>query len=52
MSLFVAGLAFEGQADLLAAGKVGTLAGSACSAAVGIAVLLVVLRRQGGEVVR
>jgi Na+:H+ antiporter, NhaA family len=44
MSLFVAGLAFEGQPELLAAGKVGTLAGSALSAAVGIAVLLVVLR--------
>jgi NhaA family Na+:H+ antiporter len=37
MSLFVAGLALEG--DLLAAGKVGTLCGSAASAAAGAAVL-------------
>jgi NhaA family Na+:H+ antiporter len=37
MSLFIAGLALEG--DLLTAGKVGTLAGSAVSAAVGLALL-------------
>jgi NhaA family Na+:H+ antiporter len=38
MSLFVAGLALDG--DLLAAGKVGTLCGSAAGAAVGAAVLV------------
>ncbi|MFO0844166.1 MAG: Na+/H+ antiporter NhaA [Gemmataceae bacterium] len=41
MSLFIATLALEG--DLLTAGKVGTLAGSAVSAALGSAVLLAVL---------
>jgi NhaA family Na+:H+ antiporter len=44
MSLFVAGLAFGESADLLAAGKLGTLAGSACSAVLGPVVLLVVLK--------
>jgi Na+/H+ antiporter NhaA len=47
MSLFIAGLALEG--DLLTAGKVGTLTGSLISAAVGSAVLLIVLRRGEGR---
>ncbi|MBA4063987.1 MAG: Na+/H+ antiporter NhaA [Isosphaera sp.] len=47
MSLFVAGLAFPEKThwELLAAAKTGTLVGSVCSAAVGVAVLRVVLRR-------
>jgi NhaA family Na+:H+ antiporter len=45
MSLFVADLAFGGDERLLAAGKIGTLAGSVLSAIVGVAVLLVVLRK-------
>ena len=44
MSLFIAGLALGGDPHLLAAGKIGTLTGSMCSALVGTAVLLVVLR--------
>ncbi len=46
MSLFVAGLALGGSPELLAAGKIGTLAGSLCSAAVGTTILLVVLRKR------
>lgn len=48
MSLFVAGLAFPGETHepLLAAAKVGTLAGSALSAVLGATVLLVVLRKR------
>jgi NhaA family Na+:H+ antiporter len=46
MSLFVAGLAFAGYPHLLAAGKVGTLAGSVCSAVLGTVILLAVLRRR------
>jgi NhaA family Na+:H+ antiporter len=45
MSLFVAGLAFEGREGLLAAGKIGTLAGSVCSAVVGTVILLLALPR-------
>jgi len=45
MSLFVAGLALAGDPHLLAAGKIGTLAGSVCSAVIGTTVLLVVLRK-------
>jgi NhaA family Na+:H+ antiporter len=48
MSLFVAGLAFEGQPEFLAAGKIGTLTGSVCSALLGTAVLLLVLRKKPG----
>jgi NhaA family Na+:H+ antiporter len=44
MSLFVAGLALDGEH--LAAGKIGTLTGSVCSAAVGAAILLWALREQ------
>jgi NhaA family Na+:H+ antiporter len=44
MSLFVAGLALGGDAQLLAAGKIGTLAGSVASALVGALVLMTVLR--------
>jgi NhaA family Na+:H+ antiporter len=46
MSLFVAGLALGGDARMLAAGKIGTLTGSVCSAVVGTAVLLFVLRNR------
>jgi len=42
MSLFIAGLALEG--DLLAAGKIGTLIGSAISAVLGIGLLWCFLR--------
>jgi NhaA family Na+:H+ antiporter len=45
MSLFVAGLAFEGHPELLAEGKIGTLFGSVCSAVLGTVVLLLVLRK-------
>jgi NhaA family Na+:H+ antiporter len=45
MSLFVAGLAFEGREGLLAAGKIGTLAGSVWSAVLGTVILLVALPR-------
>ena len=47
VALFVAGLAFPvgDHPHLLAAGKIGTLTGSMCSAAIGTVVLLVVLRR-------
>jgi Na+:H+ antiporter, NhaA family len=44
MSLFVAGLALSGDERLLAAGKIGTLIGSVCSAIGGTVVLVVVLR--------
>jgi NhaA family Na+:H+ antiporter len=48
MSLFVAGLAFPitEHPHLLAAGKIGTLTGSVCSAALGTVLLLAVLRRR------
>jgi Na+:H+ antiporter, NhaA family len=49
MSLFVAGLALGGDAHLLAAGKIGTLAGSLCSAGVGMILLRVVLRGRKGS---
>jgi NhaA family Na+:H+ antiporter len=49
MSLFVASLALGGDQQLLAAGKLGTLTGSALSAVVGIVVLLLVLRRRERE---
>lgn len=49
MSLFVAGLALADDAHLLAAGKIGTLTGSVCSAILGTAVLLVVLRGRGKQ---
>jgi NhaA family Na+:H+ antiporter len=45
MSLFVADLAFDGDERMLGAGKIGTLAGSVMSAVVGVAVLLVMLRK-------
>jgi len=40
MSLFIAGLAFKGDADMLSAGKIGTLIGSGVSAVLGCALLL------------
>lgn len=43
MSLFIAGLALQG--DLLAAGKIGTLIGSALSAVIGMALLSYLLRK-------
>jgi NhaA family Na+:H+ antiporter len=46
MSLFIAGLALDGE--LLAAGKLGTLLGSAVGVVLGVAVLLVVARRRPG----
>ena len=49
MSLFVAGLALGGDEHLLAAGKIGTLAGSLASAILGTSVLLLVLRRREKE---
>lgn len=49
MSLFVAGLAFDGNDKLLAAGKIGTLVGSLCSAVVGTVILLAVLRPKADE---
>jgi Na+:H+ antiporter, NhaA family len=49
MSLFVAGLALGGDEHLLAAGKIGTLAGSLCSAGVGMILLRVVLRGRKGS---
>jgi NhaA family Na+:H+ antiporter len=45
MSLFIAGLALD--ADLLAAGKVGTLLGSVASAVLGLGLLVCFLRRGG-----
>lgn len=47
MSLFIAGLALQG--DLLAAGKIGTLFGSAFSAALGAVLLLCFLGRKQRE---
>ncbi|MDB5313888.1 MAG: nhaA [Gemmataceae bacterium] len=47
MSLFVAGLALD--PEHLAAGKVGTLTGSVCGAAVGVVILAVALRRAPRE---
>jgi Na+/H+ antiporter NhaA len=44
MSLFIAGLALDGH--LLAAGKIGTLTGSALSAGLGTALLLRFLARK------
>ncbi len=49
MSLFVAGLAFSGDAHLLAAGKIGTLTGSVVSAIVGIILLLLTLPKRAQE---
>jgi len=46
MSLFIAGLALE--AELLSAGKIGTLFGSALSAIFGLGLLLICLRREEG----
>ena len=48
MSLFVAQLALGDQPELLAGAKIGTLAGSLSSAAVGSALLLLSLRRRSG----
>ncbi len=45
MSLFVAGLAFPTEPRLLADAKLGILLGSACSAIVGAAILVLALRR-------
>jgi NhaA family Na+:H+ antiporter len=45
MSLFVAGLAFGSNPELLDASKLGTLTGSVCSTIVGAAVLLAALRK-------
>lgn len=47
MSLFIAGLALE--ADLLTAGKIGTLLGSLISASLGLGLLLYFLRRSKGR---
>jgi NhaA family Na+:H+ antiporter len=44
MSLFVAGLAFEGHDRLLADAKIGILLGSVCSALVGAGLLILTLR--------
>lgn len=49
MSLFIAGLAFPGHADLLLAAKVGVLAGSLVSALLGCALLLLFLRSASAE---
>jgi NhaA family Na+:H+ antiporter len=46
MSLFVAGLALGGDEHTLAAGKIGTLAGSLASAIVGTVILLIVLDKR------
>jgi NhaA family Na+:H+ antiporter len=48
MSLFIAGLGFPGEPDLLDEAKIGILAGSAVSAALGCALLLVFLPRKAG----
>jgi len=45
MSLFIAGLAFQGEPFELEAGKVGTLVGSAISAVVGSTWLIVAARK-------
>lgn len=45
MSLFVAGLALGDDPRMLAAGKIGTLVGSVCSAVLGTLILVLVLRR-------
>lgn len=49
MSIFVAGLAFAGQPELLAAGKVGTLTGSLASAILGSTILLLTLPKGKSE---
>jgi NhaA family Na+:H+ antiporter len=49
MSLFVAGLAFRHEASFLAAGKLGTILGSVCSAVAGTSILLWGLRRSEGN---
>ncbi len=46
MSLFVAGLAFENNAQMLTAGKIGIMIGSTLSAVAGTALLLIVLKRR------
>jgi NhaA family Na+:H+ antiporter len=53
MSLFVTGLAFRNEPDLLGAGKLGTIIGSVCSAIVGTTILLFGLQKQneGGKIV-
>ena len=48
MSLFIAGLALDGE--LLAAGKLGTLLGSAVSTVLGVTILLAVSRRRPAPV--
>jgi NhaA family Na+:H+ antiporter len=47
MSLFIAGLALGGDAELLGAGKLGTLLGSVCSAILGTTILLLAMRNRG-----
>jgi NhaA family Na+:H+ antiporter len=49
MSIFVAGLAFQGESDLLGAGKLGTLIGSVCSAIVGTVILLLALKKESEQ---
>ncbi|MGE3489399.1 MAG: Na+/H+ antiporter NhaA [Vicinamibacterales bacterium] len=51
MALFLNGLAFPAAAfpEAEAAGKIGTLAGSAASAVLGAIVLLIAVRRSGGK---
>src|SRR5262245_9518577 len=49
MSLFVAGLAFEGQPRLLSDAKIGVLVGSVCSALVGALILVLTLRGKPKE---
>ena len=46
MSLFVAGLAFDGHPILLADAKIGVMLGSTCSALLGSTLLLLTLKRQ------
>ncbi|MBY0456318.1 MAG: Na+/H+ antiporter NhaA, partial [Gemmataceae bacterium] len=49
MSLFVAGLAFDGHPRLLDDAKLGVLLGSVLSAAAGAGLLVLTLRRQSDE---